>query len=299
MQMEMVSAYGWDACARLTNGSMELLITTQVGPRIIHCGFCGGQNLFATLENELGGCGEDVFKLRGGHRFWIAPEDMTLTYELDNHPVTVEPLADGVHLKQDIGSISGCQKEVIVQMAADADRVRIVHRLTNQGQTSRRLAPWALSVMAPGGVAVIPLPPKIPHTEAWLHNQLWTVWPYTDLADGRWTIGKEFLLFRQDVTKGPGKIGVMHREDWVAYQLGSDLFVKRFTFDPEATYPDGGVNFETFSNEEILELESLGGLVDLAPGACVEHVEQWELHKDTSPVTDEASAKTLPPAQNG
>ena len=35
-------------------------------------------------------------------------------------------------------------------------------------------------------------------------------------------------------------------------------------FDAAATYPDLGCNFETFTNEEILEIESLGPLVTLA-----------------------------------
>ena len=297
MQTETITYNGWEDCVRLTNGEIELIVTTQIGPRIIHCGFCGGKNLFATMQDELGGRGEPDFRLRGGHRFWIAPEDMTLTYEPDNIPVAVALGSDGVHLRQDVGPISGCQKEISITMDADSNQVRILHRITNCGQESRRLAPWALSVMAPGGVAVIPLPQKIPHTEAWLHNQLWTVWPYTNFADGRWTIGERFILFRQDTTKGPGKVGLLHDEGWVAYQLGTDLFVKRFGCDKTAAYPDGGVNFETFSNEQFLELESLGGLVELAPGQSVEHPESWELYAGTQPVTDEQSAAALPPAR--
>ncbi len=296
MQIETISYAGWDDCVRLSNGSIELVVTTRVGPRIIHCGFCGGQNLFATMKRELGGRDEPDFQLRGGHRFWIAPEDMTLTYEPDNQAVDVELLADGVRLRPAVGTLSGCQKELTITMDAKADKVHLMHQLTNCGDATRRVAPWALSVMAPGGVAAIPLPAKIPHTEAWLHNQLWTIWPYTDLSDGRWTLGRQFILFRQDATKGPGKLGIAHREEWAAYQLGGDLFVKRFAFDENATYPDGGVNFETFSNEEFLELESLGGLVDLASGDSIAHEESWELYTGTKPVVDEATAALLPPA---
>ena len=36
----------------------------------------------------------------------------------------------------------------------------LTHRLTNVGQKPTDLAPWALTVMAPGGVEIIPLPPK-------------------------------------------------------------------------------------------------------------------------------------------
>lgn len=55
-------------------------------------------------------------------------------------------------------------------------------------------------------------------------------------------------------------------------------FLKRYAWDPKATYPDGGCNFETFSNMKMLELESLGAVISLGLGKSVEHTERWELH---------------------
>jgi hypothetical protein len=294
MQVEQVDFQGWENCVRISNGQIALIVTTAVGPRIVHLGFVDGENLFATMPDEQGGTGEPAFKLRGGHRFWLAPEDMELTYEPDNDPVQFALGKEGVHLKQAVGPISGCQKEVTIMMDPEKNHVCLAHCVTNCSGAVRRLAPWALSVMAPGGVAIIPLPRKIPHTENWLHNQLWTVWPYTDFADGRWTFGKDAILFRQDCTKGPGKLGMAHKEGWVAYQLQQDLFVKRFDFDEQAVYPDGGVNFETFSNEQFLELESLGGLVELESGKSVTHKETWELYAKTPAVVDASSVANLP-----
>ena len=63
----------------------------------------------------------------------------------------------------------------------------------------------------------------------------------------------------------------------VGYLNGGTLFVKRFGLEPGKAYPDHGCNFETFTNEDMLECESLGPLVDLAPGQQVEHVEHWDL----------------------
>jgi len=62
----------------------------------------------------------------------------------------------------------------------------------------------------------------------------------------------------------------------VYYNNGS-LFVKTIAFEDGATYPDMGCNFETFTNEEMLEVEALGPLVELAPGASTKHTEQWHL----------------------
>ena len=61
--------------------------------------------------------------------------------------------------------------------------------------------------------------------------------------------------------------------------MRNQLFVKRYTADPAKTYPDMGSCFETFTNAEVLELETLGPLTKLAPDQRLEHVERWSLHK--------------------
>jgi hypothetical protein len=115
-----------------------------------------------------------------------------------------------------------------------------------------------------------------------------TLWPYFDFTDRRWTLGSRYITLRQNDKDGPTKIGLSHGRGWVGYLNGGTLFVKRFDYRPDQPYPDGGCNFETFTNQEFLEMESLGPLVRLAPGAKVEHVEHWELHKDVSDFKDEA-----------
>jgi hypothetical protein len=66
------------------------------------------------------------------------------------------------------------------------------------------------------------------------------------------------------------------------------LFVKQFSYAEGRRYPDNGCNFETFTNQEFLEVESLGPLQRIAPGKSVEHVEQWWLLKDVGNDLSEA-----------
>jgi hypothetical protein len=90
----------------------------------------------------------------------------------------------------------------------------------------------------------------------------------------------------------PCKIGYLSRRGWVAYltsgpRLGSTLFVKRFAAETSAgqVYPDFGCNAEIYCCDAFIEVESLGPLVTLEPGASTRHIETWELHQvsgDTS-----------------
>ena len=285
--MERVQFNGWDNSVRLSNGEMDLVVTTAVGPRIARVGFRGQQNLMAEIAGQQGGSGESEWMIRGGHRLWLAPEVEPDTYELDNAAIEVEELDGGIRTLQPPGPITGVCKSMEIRLAPDRNAVSVVHVLENCGAEGRRLAPWALTVLAAGGMAIIPLPVKIPHTDRLTHNQEWSIWGYTDMTDPRWTWGSRFVLFRQDVSRGPAKLGMAHREGWAAYQLGTDVLVKQFEYLAGAAYPDGGVNLETFSNEEFLELETLGPSVTLAPGERATHEERWLLFRGVPPCDTE------------
>ena len=151
--------------------------------------------------------------------------------------------------------------------------------------------------MAPGGMEIIPLPPKAPHPghpknakspADFGPNQELILWPYFDFADTRWTFGSRYAFLRQDVNKGPTKIGLAHRMGWVAYLNSGVLFVKRFDYREGASYPDLGTRYQTFSNEDMLEMETVGELFKLKPGESAELVESWELHGGVPEVRTEA-----------
>ena len=51
--------------------------------------------------------------------------------------------------------------------------------------------------------------------------------------------------------------------------------MKRTKADPSKTHPYFGCSFETFTNNEFLEMETLGPMTKLQPGQTVELVENW------------------------
>ncbi|MCP4754914.1 MAG: hypothetical protein GY866_28900 [Proteobacteria bacterium] len=286
--MEIVEYNGWKNNVRLSNKKVELIVTKDVGPRIARFGFVDGKNLFAEIEGEQGETEEDQWKIRGGHRLWIAPEESPKTYELDNGPVETEEIRNGVRTIQTVGALSGIQKTMEIALIPDKNEVEVVHCLKNRGNQAVELAPWAISVMAVNGMLVVPLPEKTPHTERLTHNQEWSIWAYTDLSDPRWHFGSRYIFFSQDTQRGPNKLGLAHSEGWVAYLLDDVMMVKSFDCIEGARYPDGGVNFETFSNEEFLEMESLGQLTTLSPEQSVSYKETWMLFKGIPPCRSEA-----------
>ena len=275
---EVMPYHGWQECLRVSDGNWELIATTQVGPRIIRCGFVNGQNLFWEHPDQQGKTGGSEWRIYGGHRLWHAPEHPIRTYAPDNDPIEWDWDGQRLLLRQPTEPRTGIQKEIEIRWGKGA--VEVVHRLINHNLWSVELAAWALSVMAPGGRAILPQEPFQPHPEALLPVRPLVLWAYTDMSDPRWRWGNHYIQLRQEPTMtAPQKCGVLNRQGWMAYYRHGELFLKRFGHHPHASYPDFGCNCEVFTNAEMLELETLSPLTRLLPGAMLEHTEWWSLHR--------------------
>jgi hypothetical protein len=280
---------GWPNCYRLSNDLVDLIVTTDVGPRVIRFGFVGQDNELKEYKEMMGLTGGDEWRIYGGHRLWHAPEAQPRTYFPDNSAVKLEEHDGFVRLVQPIEPTTGIQKEIDLRLSPDKAHVNLTHRLRNTNLWAVDLAPWALTVMAQGGKAVVPLPPRGSHEENLLPTNMLTLWAYTDMSDPRWTWGSKYVMLRQDPeAEAPQKIGLMVPDGWVAYARNGHLFVKKFNYVTGGCYPDFGCSVETFTNAEMLEAETLGPLVRLSPGAAVEHVEGWFLFRDVPVPQDDA-----------
>ncbi len=277
--IELMKYGGWENNLRLSNGIIEMVATLNVGPRIIRFGSIGGSNVFKEFPEELGGRGEREWKIRGGHRFWHAPETIPRTYVLDNFPVTWHKISDlSVRLIPPPETENNIQREIEITMDPNSPVVTVSHRITNIGRWPMEVSCWALSVMAEGGTAVIPLPRPVPHMEKPNPAYRMSVWSYSDMGDPRLKFGKGYLLIDHKKANVSHKLGISVPDAWAAYVTNGSLFIKHFSWHADRKYPDGGCNFETYSEKSFLELESLGPLTLLPPGKSVEHLEHWRLY---------------------
>ena len=279
IQIHKTTYGGWPNCIRLANDQIELIVTTDVGPRIMRFGFIGSQNFLKEFEGHLGKSGGDEWRIYGGHRLWHAPEAYPRTYAPDNDPVEYERINDRLKLKQQIESMTGIVKEIEIALEPNANRVTIKHRLTNMGEEIE-LAPWALTAMAQGGRAILPQEPYRPYPEVLLPVRSLVLWSYTNMSDPRWRWGAKYIQLRQDPETGAKqKFGILNTQGWGAYYLKGEVFIKKFPYEAGANYPDFGCNTEVFTDEGMLELESLGPLTKLQQGDSIEHTEQWYLFR--------------------
>jgi hypothetical protein len=274
-------------------GSARLVATTSVGPRVLALLGPDGTNAFAELPDMTLPCPDaGPIHLRGGHRLWAAPEVPRLTYRPDDDPVEVEDVPDGVRLRTRVDPVSGISRETTIRVTGP-QRFAFGYRVVNHATGPQRLAAWAITMMAPGGRAWLPLLGR-PFDEGGFQAQRNVVlWSYARLDDPRLVLSDAAIEVRTDrISRAGGggsfKVGTSLRRGWLAHWRAGVLLVKRAGHDETREYADLGASGQVYSHAEFTELESLGPLTNLAPGAAAEHGEDWEVH-----FTGEAEAERL------
>ena len=278
MSIETVSYMGLDGCVKLSNGEVDVIATTAVGPRILFYGRSGseanvfGHHFHASKDTALG-----TWKPYGGHRLWVWPEVFPATYAPDNERIEYTSEGEfGVTLKQPVDK-AGMEKQIRLTLSPQGTGVRLQQTVSSNNLWPIDIAPWAISIVR-GGTSIMPRVPFQSHDDYVPVTQPLALCAFTDLQDPRFTLGLKYILLRCDPKLAHSqKLGLRNKENWCAHLVDDLLFVKRFTHDERASYPDYEVNNEVYTEGPFQELELLGPHRVVAPGESLTLVEEWNL----------------------
>lgn len=285
-------------CVCISNGSIEIYVTIDFGPRIIRCAFVGGENFMKedkdfALVNDITDSkfNDNTFYIRGGHRFWISPEAFPRTYYPDNNSVSYAQCGDKVIFTQDEQVANELSLSLEIKMDAQKDEIEINHIAKNTGYWTKVFSMWPITVMADGGTEIIPQ--NITDTGL-LPNRNLVLWSYTNISDSRASFGDKYITLVQNTKADKAfKIGLFQQRPWAAYFHHGDMFVKKYSIDPDGKYPDFGCSYETYTNKSILEMETLSRLVNVMPNESVCHKETWLIYKNVQLPANESAIDEL------
>lgn len=291
VEITEISYKNFGKCIKMDNGTASIIVTVDVGPRIISYCLNGKENmLFEDVNRDFLDDSDELreyfgsdktWYIYGGHRLWSSPESYPHSYVPDNQPVTYEPTGEldgfyGVALYSP-ATRTGQQHATFVWLdgASGSSRVKISHNITNVSGAIVTLAPWAMTVCAAGSVEIFPQSQK---DNGLLSNRRNVFWSYSDINDDRFFLGNKYGTLQQvSGTDKKFKIGINNEDGWAAVVNHGQIFLKNFDMNIEGNYPDYGCNFETFTNGLFLECESLGELETLKNYQQVSLSEEWEL----------------------
>lgn len=291
MTFERCSFAGFDGCIVFRLNDLKLIVTTEVGPRILYFGTESGPNMLL-VRKEHEGLKDGEYHSFGGHRLWIAPEKKPNTYAPDSFPVIEEPVKDGVKLSSPIDEF-GIQKTMAIIVRGAFFEIR--HTVRNHGTQPVTLAPWAITVMEPGGECLIPQNPTRPQADDnLLPIQNIVLWGYAEMTDPRYTWGRKVIRLRSTEDPAPTKFGAFVHAGLATYCNLGHTFVKRFYTYHDEPLPDRGCNFESYTKQGMLEVESLAPLQTLQTGEKTDtHVERWTLVAGVAPTADDEAYEWL------
>ncbi len=273
-------------CVKLENEVASVIVTVDVGPRIISYSLNGKENvLFEDVDRVFSDDGEALKEMfgedkewfiYGGGRLWSSPESYPDSYYPDNDPVEYTFCEPNRLVVKSLHARTGQYHSITIEMDENTSKLGVRYDIRNKSGAVVTLAPWALTVCAAGGVEIFP---QNKQDNGLLSNRRNVFWSYSDINDDRFFLGNRYGTLQQvPGAEGKFKIGMNNEDGWAAVVNKGQIFLKNFGYGDNIEYPDYGCNFETFTNGIFLECESLGAMTTFSkPYHSADLMEKWEL----------------------
>ena len=272
--MQQIIEYkNFGKCVQFEENGMIVMVTIDVGPRIIYFGNKKNNILKEDLERKVqvyNDAYKDNWYLYGGHRLWKSPENIC-TYVADNKPVSYRLNEYGGRFISNIDP----KFDYILDIGIKKNNVYIENTIVSKSKNIESIAAWALTVMDIGGELTVNLNKKMDDLNP---QQNLVIWPYTDIYDERIKISKEKLIIQQKSGLEPLKLGLFLNTPEAEYSLKGIRFKCKFKEEnTTGKYGDFMSNMEIYTSGDILEIEGLSSMRDLKCGESVTLYEEWSL----------------------
>jgi hypothetical protein len=257
MKIERVRWKDWDA-VRCDARECEMVVGVSAGPRILSLRRGDSPNLLYhdTTDLRVGD-----WRLHGGHRFTVAPEGEE-TYAPDNVRCVVETRGQELFVAGIPGK-NGNRRVLVISAATDGAGFDLRHVLENQGERPWRGALWGITCVPHTGSVVAPS-----------SNPRLRFWPGADRT--QWQAAPGYVAMMPNGART--KAGWHCDAGWLASLQRDATFVIHCPETPPAhECVDEGCNLEVFTCADYVELETLSGMVTLAPGEHATHRQRWRL----------------------
>lgn len=276
-------------CVRISNSVIEVYITVDKGPRIIHFGFINEKNVLFTKNiidiipnskfnaSKQNTEGLDTYS---GHRLLLKeyPTKSNIPI-IDNQPVVYSILPKGVRF---VPLYKDFQTSIEITLNENTNNLMILHSVKNLSHSKKDLAICAAtSFSGKNGILVVPQNEKGVNISS---NRTLSLWPYSKINDNRLTLFDKYITFAPNTKiKKPFRLGTNNNLGWTAFVCDNTAVFKHFVHNSNAKYLNGESSLEFFSTENILTVESLSPIFEIERKETARHAENWSIFKtDTS-----------------
>lgn len=300
IKQEEVNYKNFGKCLKITNNRVELVVTLDCGPRIISYRLINGENIFFEDTERLSFLNNsEMDKIfykgatwhgLGGHRLWRAPETFN-TYYPDNNPVEYKTEGSSYIFYQEKQEKNGIQLSIKLSFISETE-IQFEGTVTNNSNEEKTLSSWSLSMCKGPGFEIV----KLPDDETGFKPQrYYSFWGFgAKNNDPRAYYGdKYFALKMEPGNQKPFKVGMKVTDGKILYLTEDTAYIKKFERLDNCSYPDNNVNYETYTKDLFMELETLSPLTKLKPKDSVTQTEIWDLVKFEDEIPTEFDEEEL------
>ncbi|MEM7785048.1 MAG: hypothetical protein AAF623_16985 [Planctomycetota bacterium] len=282
--VKKVKFLNYESCIELFNPNCRVVLGHHVGGRILAYETDGKNILYVDPDekNWTPGDLEQTAKPSAG-RFDIGPEvKLPRTGVIWNGSWTPKIVG-----KRKAQLTSQIDPEFQIQVTREFEldetttRLNITQTVTNYGKREIQVSFWSRTFAIHGGIVVVPCNPELSLLPNWYYMSSSKYLINFKPEDPNISRIDNFLVIQGPPEKP--KLGFDATRGWVGYQAPNDLlFVKRFPVDMQRKSGEPGwSHFSVFYPQSdklpACEIEPIGPLELLQPGASESYSVQWEL----------------------
>lgn len=263
----------------LVTGSIQLVMITDSGPRIVFWGRPDKENLLVWAPGKFT---RGKWDLLGGHRVWITrpmADECEETYLLDDQSCEVQRIDSGWKVTAPVNTFNNTQRGIAVRLLKD-NRVEIDNFLINRGDMLYSCGVWAITATIPNSTTQYGIPLgddslwdfcKIVMFRKWVeHTGCYN--------DDQFSFTEDMMLIRpagrenkRCIQADKGIIAMHDPEREV-------LFVKKVPYDRHGIYPyECNLAVYIGPGNFMVEMETMGPERMLKPGESLHNKEIWVL----------------------
>ena len=275
----LIDYAGYTGCILLENEHTRVVLGPHCGGRVLSYAWKGEDGLYLNREDDgwVYTPGERIH-LSGG-RFDIGPENIIprhpdlwfgpwtaeITGPRSARMTSVKDAATGVQLVRDF------------VLDAASSHLRCTQTIRNVSDEPRAWCHWARTFAKGGGICLVPLTPGSRFPKSYIMYGPGPVMNFRP-EDPNIRVRDGFLEVL-DTPEHP-KLGIDSYAGWFCYLMPNDLmFVKRFPVYPHRVYNEMAALTISiwYPKDTMCELEPIGPMERLAPGASASFTEDWWL----------------------
>lgn len=290
---------GWENSILLEapEAEVELIIVPVVGGRIIRYEVYG-ENLFYENRNAYG-----LTLKPDGAPFFVGGYQCDLGPELRDEPASNElwlgkwdakPLRDyTVRLASKPDTRNGVQLEKDMILDPETGELGLIQRVKNISQKELEFSLWDRTVCKGGGFIIIPLAKSSKFNAGWsLRHRIDGKYIYDGINPKHPNVQTYGKMLVAQADGNPVKIGTDSDAGWIAYVIGSVMYVKYFLYEPRGDYGETGNTVVAYWDSRIVELGPVSPKKTLKPNEQYEFPEKWIIVHLKEAVTDFKKAKS-------